>query len=238
MPRSKPSRAGDKRKFEWLGATSKRRRYKARMAKRAAQSRLTGLPFPTKLRRKLNYCEKLTLNPGAAGIPAGNVFRANGLYDPNQTGTGHQPMGFDELMTAYERYTVLGATIEVTGNGAGTGGEPVIVGIEVSESTGISGDVTTIIERGRATWKVVGTPNIGPSIRTIKQATDIGKFLGVPDVLGEHDLSGTDSSVPTRPVYFKVFMADTGSDDPGGMELIVCITYDVVFHQPRALLQS
>lgn len=33
-------------------------------------------------------------------------FRANSLFDPNRTSTGHQPLGFDQLAASYNRYVV------------------------------------------------------------------------------------------------------------------------------------
>jgi len=37
-------------------------------------------------------------------------FSANNLRDPNVSGVGHQPRGFDEYMNLYASYTVHGAT--------------------------------------------------------------------------------------------------------------------------------
>ena len=60
----------------------------------------------SKVKTKLRYVEYFTLNPAAAGLPATHVFSANGLYDPNITGVGHQPRGFDQLMALYDHYYV------------------------------------------------------------------------------------------------------------------------------------
>ena len=38
----------------------------------------------------------------------------NSLFDPNRTGTGHQPYGFDQLSTFYNRYYVTGSKMTVT----------------------------------------------------------------------------------------------------------------------------
>jgi len=37
----------------------------------------------------------------------------NSLYDPEQTGVGHQPYGYDQLATLYNRYRVIGASWSV-----------------------------------------------------------------------------------------------------------------------------
>jgi hypothetical protein len=50
-------------------------------------------------------------------------WRANGLYDPNKTATGAQPVGFDEWATLYDRYRVVYVIHDIwisssTGNGS------------------------------------------------------------------------------------------------------------------------
>ena len=35
----------------------------------------------------------------------------NSLFDPDQTGTGHQPYYFDQFAALYNRYTVLGSKL-------------------------------------------------------------------------------------------------------------------------------
>ena len=42
-----------------------------------------------------------------------NQFVANGAFDPNLTGVGHQPRGFDQFMAGYETFTVTGSKISV-----------------------------------------------------------------------------------------------------------------------------
>ena len=67
-------------------------------------------PVPLKMAATLLYSDQITLNP-AAGTVSKHVFSANGLFDPNITGVGHQPRGFDQYMALYNHYTVIGARI-------------------------------------------------------------------------------------------------------------------------------
>lgn len=77
-----------------------------------ASSRLT--PFPRTKLVKHNYCDQINLPAGAsAGFPVTWKFRANSTYDPDLTGTGHQPMFRDEMADKYQYYTVLSSTIEI-----------------------------------------------------------------------------------------------------------------------------
>ena len=62
---------------------------------------------------KLNYVCHIKTN----GPPVNNIrvyeYRINGMFDPEVALGGHQPMGFDEMMKQYEKYTVLKTHAEV-----------------------------------------------------------------------------------------------------------------------------
>lgn len=55
----------------------------------------------------LKYTETITLTTGALGVFATYFFAANGMFDPNITGVGHQPMYYDQYMALYNHYTVI-----------------------------------------------------------------------------------------------------------------------------------
>lgn len=66
--------------------------------------------MPLQYTCKLKYSEYADINVAAASTT--NIrFAANGLYDPNITGVGHQPNPFDQLMLFYTKATVIGSKI-------------------------------------------------------------------------------------------------------------------------------
>ena len=84
------------------GAFRSRRRFK-RKARTFHRRRFTKLPpnvISNSVVRRLKYCQEVSLNP-TVGAVASADFAANGLYDPYLSGVGHQPMGFDQLMTFF-----------------------------------------------------------------------------------------------------------------------------------------
>lgn len=50
---------------------------------------------------KLPYVENIQLSSGLSGAPGFYVFRMNSCYDPNKSGTGYQPTGFDQYSVLY-----------------------------------------------------------------------------------------------------------------------------------------
>lgn len=62
---------------------------------------------------KLNYVKLENVNGPGIGSIVIKEYRVNGMFDPEVALGGHQPMGFDELMGKYEKFTVLKCKIEV-----------------------------------------------------------------------------------------------------------------------------
>jgi hypothetical protein len=60
-----------------------------------------GQVYPT----TLHYSDYIDVNV-TSGTLGYNLFRANSLYDPDSTGTGHQPIYFDTFAALYSKYRV------------------------------------------------------------------------------------------------------------------------------------
>lgn len=68
-------------------------------------------PFAQRYITKMKYSEALGLN--GAG-PLAYRWSLNSLWDPNFSGTGHQPYGFDTLQTIYNRYRVIACSYVIS----------------------------------------------------------------------------------------------------------------------------
>lgn len=99
-------------------------------------------PFPAKMRSRLRYSEVVTLLP-TTGVPAPYIFRANGIFDPNQSGVGHQPYGHDTLASIYNHYQVVSSIITMTPTDMGNSQ---IFGISLTDDTTVQSDYDTIRE--------------------------------------------------------------------------------------------
>lgn len=68
----------------------------------------------------LKYVESFTINL-ATTVGSQQTMNLNSIFDPNRTGTGHQPYGYDQLAVLYNRYRVHKTHWKVTfGTQAGT----------------------------------------------------------------------------------------------------------------------
>lgn len=69
-------------------------------------------PLAQRLRTTLVYNEVVGGGNNVLG-QTDYVWNLNSLFDPNYTGTGHQPRGFDQLAALYERYRVYAVRYNV-----------------------------------------------------------------------------------------------------------------------------
>jgi len=170
---------------------------------------LTKVPlFPPSARvRSLSYFEPSYTLTGASGVIAQYAFTANGIYDPNITGTGHQPLGFDTMMTYYDQYTVLNSKITVRCFGNGV--QPASVSICLAPDT-TSLALPDVVENGYIKLSHVdgrgnGGYGTGNRITEVSLNCDVSSYFGRNGgrvILNDPYLSGTATSNPTEQVYF------------------------------------
>ncbi len=68
----------------------------------------------------MNYVDIQTISETVAGSGAFYTYRISDLFDPNFTGVGTQPVGFDQLSTLYTRFRVLSVAVTVEANNNAT----------------------------------------------------------------------------------------------------------------------
>lgn len=80
-------------------------------------------PFPPSQVVKMKYTETRVLTTGTSGIYGTEyAFRLNSIFDPNFTGTGHQPYGHDQMALLYNKYKVIGVYIDLEFTSPTSGG--------------------------------------------------------------------------------------------------------------------
>lgn len=69
-------------------------------------------PFAQRYITKMKYSEAIYLSGTG---PLAYRWSLNSLYDPNFSGIGHQPYGFDQLSVLYNRYRVIACSYVISG---------------------------------------------------------------------------------------------------------------------------
>lgn len=71
-------------------------------------------PFAPRIVTSLVYCEIVSITMASGPGNLDYQFNLNSLFDPDITGAGHQPKGFDQLSTLYARYRVYAVRYHVS----------------------------------------------------------------------------------------------------------------------------
>lgn len=179
----------------------------------------------------------ISVNPGIGGIAAGHVFSANGCYDPDITGGGHQPIGFDQLMALYDHYTVVGAKIRCHFQNKDTS-YPQFCAIAVRDSPTLSTDTREIVENGYVTMGHLAVFGTGGDKASLATSVDVAKFLGRTNVLSDSQLKGSSAANPGEQLYFHLYGFPTEGVDSNIITINCVIDYDVVFHEKTVTLPS
>lgn len=116
-------------------------------------------PIPARQIVKMKYCQNVQTSVATA---YNWQFNLNSIFDPDRTGTGHQPYGHDTLATLYNRYRVIACSYVVQAYSSTTGFRYAVVPANESK---VFTTVAEMSENPRAQYKV-GSP--GTSIPKIR----------------------------------------------------------------------
>jgi len=205
---------------------------------RATQTRLLRGPINRTCVAKLKYCETVTFTPGA-GFLYGYEFRANDLFDPNKTGTGHQPMGFDQLMVNYQHFTVIGS--KISANIHGPAGKICLMGVELASASGnATNNGEELRERQMVRWGIRYPPDSTAFAHgSFKKGFSAKKFFHVKALIGESQYKGDSGNSPSEQAFYVVYGGShDGSSATGTFTANVTITYTAVFSEPKTVGQS
>jgi len=181
----------------------------------------------------VTYSDYFGMNTGA-GTCGTYVFSANGLYDPNITGTGHQPMAFDQMMLSFEHYAVLRSKITVTARNTDTSYAQAFA-ISLNAGTTAVTDKNVLLENGMVVSSKLGIHNSSGSavMKTLSIGVDVANFQSCPSVLSDPDLHGDIAANPAEQLYFHISSWNAETANVAGGTYEVFIEYDVVFLEPR-----
>lgn len=200
--------------------------------------------FPSRKLVKLRYVDTgVNLDPGVGNI-AQVVYRANSVYDPYQTGVGHQPMGFDQWAAIYNKYTVLGAKMTMTFTPLSTSNSiPGRMGILLSSDTAGTSAFTSInnLLESKLVGMNVKTYGLVENIGDKRYATSVKKFsakkfFGKVNVVDGSANSADVTGNPGNEAYFIPWAAaQANAQDPAVATFTITIDYITLFHDPKNL---
>jgi len=218
---------------------SKRTKYTTKKKKRQYQAYPTSVrvgkqPIPKQLFNRLKYAETVNITLGITGLGS-YLFSCNGLYDPNITGTGHQPMYFDQFSALYDHYTCLKSTMKATvvahPNAA------LIFAVGQDDDTTINAATSSTIWE-RPGYQVKSTNcAVEPSGTSLWSKWDAKKVFG-GDPQSDTNLQGSGSSNPTEQSYYVLYFDGGTALVNQQVTVLVEIWYEVVWDEFVSMVQS
>jgi len=195
-------------------------------------------PLPPRHRTTLGWTDQFTLDVSTADTIDNTVFRLNSCYDPDYTGAGTQPIGFDELSGLYLRYRVVGCRVKLMTISSLS--SPVV---EVISYPSISPSLVSVSApcrmQGIRYSDFVVHGHSQPITIVAEQDFRMADLFGVSEsaILNETGYSALTSSTPANVAYFHV-AAMARSSSSQSMLGYFNVEFDVIFEELRALQES
>lgn len=233
-----PGRVAEKRRVTRLKRQSKRMRlgrYNTTKPIRHLAMVKSGKGFPLKMQMTHKYVQIIQMT-NTTGSLATWVFSANGMYDPDITGTGHQPMYFDQMAALYDHYTVIGSKVTVQLTPIASNQAPVIFGCyKNDDSTVTPTTISELMEQTDSKYQVVNFNANKPVKFTLKWSAK--KTFG-GSVLGNDNLQGTASANPTEQTTYTFYTKPMDGASTVGCFANVTIQYIAIWDELRDIAGS
>jgi len=132
--------------------TTKRKVWKRKVFRRKPTTTLANVsrlnPIAQRYICKMKYADTFQLTTVGGGVYR---FNLNSIFDPNRSGTGHQPYGRDTLASIYNRYRVFRVSYAVSFYNSSTSAKVAVcpANIEMGAST-----TSEIMENPQSKWAI------------------------------------------------------------------------------------
>lgn len=181
---------------------------------------------------------RLTPTP-ASGVVFQQVYRGNSPYDPDYTGTGVQPVGFDEYSAFYTNYfcpasRIKVSTIDTSGSAAPVISELVVVPT-TSATTLASVDPMTAAQLPHAIYRIT-TTHTGSRPTIINTRMTANRIFGTRITPGDTVYQASTTADPSVMWFWHILMQVVDeATTMAAVYVYVEITYDLIFTGQRVL---
>lgn len=177
-------------------------------------------PFAPVFQARLHYGHSFGISAPATSTTAASPPRycLNSLFDPDNTGVGHQPMQYDQLTGIYRKYLVHACKVDL--EFSNPSGDALYVGYNVWNNSGgtatqpaSSLDLGNLTERRNA--KMVPIVNSGNQTRKMSIYVPMATLMGVPRVVYKSDRGQYAAAYNANPAVL-AFLEILALDPNGG----------------------
>jgi len=166
------------------------------------------------------------------GLTAKQQFRLNSAFDPDYTGSGTQPYGFDQWSVLYNHYVVEKAAVTCLVEGYNSA--PVIAGLYTSDDQTILGDAADTVAAGGS----YGLVHNGSQPTRLELDFDTSKFFDRRNVATDSELRANVGSNPSEVAFCTLFVQDIARTTGLAVGYVITIDYTVRFMEPKDVSPS
>lgn len=185
--------------------------------------------FPEKKFCRLRYVETINMTPGTT-LPY--AFSTNSCFDPNHTGGGHQPYGFDQWAVIYNHYKVYASVMTLRATNFNAAQSGTIFGIKVDDNAGTTLNINSLMEQKDSIYDVI-VAQYSPKL--LRKKWSLRKTMDWT----RDEVQAQVASSPVDQEYFNIYAgpADPGAQ-PGVVTFQVQIDYYVLFTELKDFANS
>lgn len=177
--------------------------------------------LPDRMFVKLKYTDVFTLSSSTS--IASQIMRGNGMYDPDQSGVGHQPLGFDQWQSFYKKFYVIGSSCKAKLQGTTNSG---IVMLRPQLVTTTGTVISTELEKPRTRYALTQTG--GSNQDVLSGYMNTLRIFGRPKTeFGDLEFTGTMASSDPPQIWYWV-IASQNADESSNFNVNVVV--EVVYY--------
>lgn len=190
-------------------------------------------PFPPRRTARMRYMHSVAIGGAAAGVGDFQVYSPSSLYDPDLTGVGHQPMYFDQLLTAtgpYTRYLVTSVHIRIRCTNFSVASTPVVFIVYVSPNSTTPASIIQALEKPWSQVRELSIPSGGPCNASVVMHCPSHLALGISrqHLLTDEYYAGLYNANPA--VNWFLTLCVYGVSNPCSLHCIVELDMDCILY--------
>lgn len=191
-------------------------------------SKLSHDPFPPRFNVKMYYNDVIDMTGPSTNLASEYIYCLNSLFDPDTSGTGHQPYCYDTMALLYTAYMVNKAVVELEFFDPSNDG--IIVGYQV-QGNAVSGATRSAVQE-RPWVESADISNTGNQKHCFRITLPCHEVLGLRRSQYRDDTTGFGAAVSASPVglcYLRLFAISTIASTSTAIKCNVKITYHSTF---------
>lgn len=187
---------------------SRRKRYVVRKRRNGPYTKISKMPVPQRYFTTLRYSENVSFAVSASNTLYNYVFRS-GIYDPDVTGTGHQPLYRDQLAALYNKYRVYGIKYYIAIK-SGTAIE--LTTFYVKHNSDSTTDTSLYTLRERAEGKALVLNAANGAVNKTRGYMSVPKTFGISkkEFIADDDFVSSIGADPAKTAYLQLYSHTVG----------------------------